>query len=68
MLNALQSLMYIIIAAIYIITFIVQPFRIPSESMEPTLLVGDFLLVTKQEFPLSKIPCLFRRRQSSGAM
>jgi signal peptidase I len=45
---ALQSLLYLIVIAIFIITFCVQPFRIPSESMESTLLVGDFLLVDKQ--------------------
>jgi signal peptidase I len=48
LLQAFQSLVYIIIIALFIITFSVQPFRIPSESMEPTLLVGDFLLVDKQ--------------------
>jgi signal peptidase I len=48
LLQASQSLVYIIIIALFIITFVVQPFRIPSESMEPTLLVGDFILVNKQ--------------------
>jgi len=52
-LPALQSLFSIIVIAIFIITFCVQPFRIPSESMEPTLLVGDFLLVDKQTGPPS---------------
>jgi signal peptidase I len=47
-LPAVQSLIYIVIVALFLITFCVQPFRIPSESMEPTLLVGDFLLVDKQ--------------------
>ncbi len=47
-LHAFQSLMYIIVIAIFIIAFCVQPFRIPSASMEPALLVGDFLLVNKQ--------------------
>jgi signal peptidase I len=47
-LPALQSLLHLIVIAIFIITFCVQPFRIPSESMESTLLVGDFLLVNKQ--------------------
>ena len=51
-LTAMQSLLYLIVIAIFIITFCVQPFRIPSESMESTLLVGDFLLVNKQPVAL----------------
>lgn len=42
-----RSLLSIIVIALFVLTFIVQPFRIPSESMEHTLLVGDFLLVNK---------------------
>jgi signal peptidase I len=53
LLHAAQSLLYIIIVAIFIITFVFQPFRIPSESMQPTLMVGDFLLVAKQQFPMA---------------
>ncbi len=48
LLVAAQSLIYLVIIAIFIITFCVQPFRIPTGSMEPTLMVGDFLLVDKQ--------------------
>jgi signal peptidase I len=48
LLQAFQSLIYIIVIALFIISFTVQPFRIPSQSMEPTLLVGDFLLVNKE--------------------
>jgi signal peptidase I len=47
-LPAFQSMISIIVIAIFIITFCVQPFRIPSASMESTLLVGDFLLFDKQ--------------------
>jgi len=56
LLHAAQSMLYIIIVAIFIITFTFQPFRIPSESMQPTLMVGDFLLVAKQQFPMAADP------------
>jgi len=36
-----------ILIALFIRAFIVQAFKIPSESMKPTLLVGDHLLVNK---------------------
>ena len=50
-LEAFQSLLHVLIVALFVIAFIAQPFRIPSESMVPTLLVGDFLLVDKQVGP-----------------
>lgn len=45
-----RSLTTVVVVALFILTFIVQPFRIPSESMEHTLLVGDFLLVNKTAY------------------
>jgi signal peptidase I len=47
LISSLQSLMGTAVIAIFVITFIVQAFQIPSESMENTLLVGDYLLVNK---------------------
>ncbi len=48
--EALASLLQTVVAALFLLTFVLQPFLIPSESMERTLLVGDFLLVNKQVF------------------
>lgn len=42
-----QSLCTTVVIAVFVITFIVQAFQIPSESMENTLLIGDYLLVDK---------------------
>jgi signal peptidase I len=48
--EALASLMRTVVVALFLLSFVLQPFLIPSESMERTLLVGDFLLVNKQVF------------------
>jgi signal peptidase I len=48
--ESLQSLAGTIIIAVFVVTFIVQAFQIPSESMENTLLIGDYLLVDKLHF------------------
>lgn len=42
-----ESLLVTILLVLFGTTFVVQAFKIPSESMEPTLLVGDHLLVNK---------------------
>jgi len=43
----LQSLVNTVVTAVFVVTFIVQAFQIPSESMEDTLQIGDYLLVNK---------------------
>jgi signal peptidase I len=45
--GSIQSLLGTVVIAVFVITFIVQAFQIPSPSMENTLLVGDYLLVNK---------------------
>jgi signal peptidase I len=50
LLDSARSTLMMIVLALFVLTFILQPFRIPSESMERTLLVGDFVLVNKSVF------------------
>jgi signal peptidase I len=45
--GSVQSLLTTVVIAVFVITFVVQAFQIPSESMENTLLIGDYLLVNK---------------------
>jgi signal peptidase I len=48
--EAASSLLRTVVVALFVLTFVLQPFLIPSESMERTLLVGDFLLFNKQVY------------------
>ncbi len=49
-----KTLFYALIIAVIIRSFFLQPFYIPSSSMEPNLLVGDRLFVTKYSYGYSK--------------
>ncbi len=50
----IKTLFYALIIAVFLRSFVIQPFYIPSSSMEPTLLVGDRLFVTKYSYGYSK--------------
>ena len=63
----LKTLLYALIIAVIIRSLIIQPFYIPSSSMEPNLLVGDRLFVTKYSYGYSKhsfpfSPPIFKNR------
>ena len=45
-----SALLFAMIAAFLIRTFLIEPFRIPTSSMEGSLLVGDFLFVSKLSY------------------
>jgi signal peptidase I len=46
----LASLAAVLVTGLFIITFIVQAFEIPSSSMEKTLLIGDHVFVNREQF------------------
>ena len=50
----LKTLFGALIIAIIIRSLIIQPFYIPSSSMEPTLLIGDRIFVSKYSYGFSK--------------
>ena len=50
----LKTLFYALLIALFIRTFFFQPFYIPSSSMEPNLLVGDRLFVSKYSYGYSR--------------
>ena len=50
----IKTLFYALIIALIIRSLLIQPFYIPSSSMEPNLLVGDRLFVSKYSYGYSK--------------
>jgi len=52
--ETLKVIIHALILALIVRTFLFQPFNIPSGSMENTLLVGDYLFVSKYSYGYSK--------------
>ncbi len=48
--DTISSLLFAIVVATFVHTYFIQPFTIPTSSLEKTLLVGDFLFVSKVNY------------------
>jgi signal peptidase I len=69
--ETVRVIFHALIIALVIRTFLFQPFNIPSGSMKATLLVGDYLFVSKysygySQFSLPLSPALFSGRLPDG--
>jgi signal peptidase I len=64
--ETVRTIIYAVLIAIVVRTFLYEPFNIPSGSMKPTLLVGDYLFVNKWVYGYSRHSLLFSWPPFSG--
>ena len=64
--NNLKALFWALLIAGVVRTFAIEPFKIPSGSMKPNLLVGDFLFVSKWNYGYSRYSFPFGLAPFSG--
>ena len=65
-LETIKTIVYALLIALVIRTFLFQPFNIPTPSMVATLLVGDYLFVEKFSYGYSKASVPFMLAPFSG--
>jgi signal peptidase I len=64
----LQTIVIVVAVVFGVRTFLFQPFRIPSGSMENTLLVGDYIIVSKYPYGYSNYSIPFAPNLFSGRL
>lgn len=60
-----RSFFPVLLVVLILRSFLFEPFRIPSGSMLPTLLVGDFILVSKSSYGV-RLPVINRKILDTG--
>ncbi len=58
-LDVIKTVGIAVSVTLFVRFFFIQPFNIPSASMEPTLMTGDFILVDKIDYGYSKASLIF---------
>lgn len=64
--ETIRTIIYAVLIAVVIRTFAYEPFKIPSESMLPTLMIGDYLFVSKFSYGYSRHSFPFSLAPISG--
>ena len=66
--ETIKTVVYAVLIALVVRTFLIEPFSIPSRSMLPTLLVSDYLFVNKYVYGYSRYSLPFSPKLWNGRL